>query len=398
MTIQKNMVNNRNLLMLIIISILIFSQELRTPLGNIIYTYNILALTSLSILFIRNIKNIEIINIVILFITVMIYLITSIFYEKSLTNIFGVIFLYIVPLSLILIKVDKITFKYIFKYTLIILNIIIIILTVILLLDSIFGIDITLKLSQFMSEGTQKQIIANSLYVNGKRMYSFMGHPLFNAQLYLMFFILNILYNKYLKKHKYMLIVFIITALGISATGSKTGFILFSITTLTLFENNTKYKKILIIIIGILIAFKLGLFDTVIGRFLEGSITTGRSEKWSEIQSMNLYPLRFFLGYGRGFTFKFNDYIDWASAAFEYPIRMFALEFGILMSLLIYIFIFIIPVIKLFKKKYLTLLFSYGIIFFDINTYNGLACTGDKMIILCLFIFLILNLSEFIKN
>ncbi|ETJ35880.1 hypothetical protein Q604_UNBC09799G0001, partial [human gut metagenome] len=38
------------------------------------------------------------------------------------------------------------------------------------------------------------------------------------------------------------------------------------------------------------------------------------------------------------------------------------------------------------------------IVLLDVNTFNGIAISGDKMLIFCFFTFLILNLSDYLKS
>ncbi|WP_255993623.1 hypothetical protein [Clostridium perfringens] len=208
---------------------------------------------------------------------------------------------------------------------------------------------------------------------------------------------MNSIWFKYFKEKDLPIWILIVSMIGISLTASKTGMILMVLATIFLFRNNNKVNKIILLLLVTFIAYKLGLFNSVIERFTEGSLTTGRSEKWIEVQAMGEFPIKFFTGYGNGFTFILNRYIDWASAAFEYPIRMFSLEFGVLTSVLIYYFIMIIPIITFIKRKQFFLGVSFMIIFVDVNTFNGLALNGDYMLIFCFFIFLIMNISNCIR-
>lgn len=246
-----------------------------------------------------------------------------------------------------------------------------------------------------MSERAQELIaIQNTRDIY--RLYSFMGHPLFNTQLYLMFFILNNIYNKYFEKLLSDKVLIIVMLLGISMTASKTGLILASVSVLIITYKKTKIKHIIMVIIASAITIGSGIFNNTIYRILEESLTTGRAESWERITTMNLFPIKFFTGYGNGFTFVYNQYIDWASAAFEYPIRMFSLEMGISMMIGIYICIAIIPVAILVGRRHLYLLISYAIVFLDVNTYNALSLPGDNMIIFSLFTCIILNISNMI--
>jgi hypothetical protein len=397
--IIKKQSRNKKLFIILLFSLFIFSEELREGiLGNTLATINILSLFSVSFLIINNFKELNKGKFFLFYLTLLIYMFTASLYENKFSTIAKCIVSFIFPLIFIITEVNKDTFEDLFKFTIMALNTIIIIMTIIGIFEMIFGINVNNYISNFMSERTREQIIENSMTVSGRRLYSFMGHPLFNTELYLMFLILNILYNKYLVQKKCPLWILIVSTIGIAFTGSKTGFVLLCISILLLFKSKHKINKFLLIISGILIALKVGLFNTLIYRFTTGSLTSGRNEKWIELQSMNLYPIKFFTGYGNGFTFVFNTYVDWASAAFEYPPRMFSLEMGILITIVIYIFLIFIPTMTLIARRQWYLLLSYYIVFIDTNTFNGIALLGDKMMILSLFIFLILGLSKYIKE
>ncbi|RII33890.1 hypothetical protein D2A34_11925 [Clostridium chromiireducens] len=393
----KRNYRNKKIFIILLTSLFIFSQELREGLlGNTFATINVLSLFSVSLLILNNFNELNKLKFTLFYVAIIIYIFTASLYEDSLFTIIKCIIAFIFPLILIIQEVNNNSFENIFKLTILTLNTVIIIITIIGICEIIFGIKINNYISIFMSPRTQEQIIANSMSDEAKRLYSFMGHPLFNTELYLMFLVLNILYNKYLQQRKSPVWILVVPTIGLAFTGSKTGFVLLCVSVLLLFKSSNIINKILLIMFGLIIALKIGLFNTLIYRFTTGSLTSGRSEKWIEITSMNIFPIKFFTGYGNGFTFILNSYVDWASAAFEYPIRMFSLEMGIIMTIMIYLFIMVIPIIILMKRGHWDLLLSYLIVFADINTFNGIAILGDKMMILSLFIFLILNLSKLI--
>ncbi len=401
MYINKNEIQiiNKKCIIFLLISLFVFSQELRVGvIGNKFSNINILALVSLGVLVIKNFRKINKKKLMLLQLTILIYISTSMIYENKIITIINFIVAFIIPLILVIVEIDNNTIEYAFKITIIILNLIILIMTIIGILEMIFHININPIISNFMSERTREQIIESSMSTQSKRLYSFMGHPLFNTELYLMFFILNNLYSKYIKKQQCPLWILAVAVIGIAFTGSKTGIILLCVSIITLFKCSNKLKKLLIIICGSFIALESGLLDTLMSRFTSGSLTTGRSEMWDEIQLLNLYPIKFFTGYGLGFTFTFNSYLTYASAAYEYPIRMFSLEIGMLTAIMIYIFLFAIPTIVLIRRKHIYIYICYLVIFLDVNTFNGLSTSGDKMLIFSFFIFLILNLSKLLKE
>lgn len=322
------------------------------------------------------------------------FLATSVFYQGVEKVIYSLTS-YIIPMMLISLKLRTIEFEIIFKRFLKIFNIIIVLITVMAILNLVTGGKVNLVLAQFVS-GRLAEIMAMQKYESVNRMYSFMGHPLFNTELYIIYYISNSFYNKYINRMVSPKILLIISIMGVAMTASKTGFVLMLIAMLLVNSKKFNLKYYVVIAIVIIIIFKSGIFDSTIVRFAEGGLTTGRTEKWQIVQHYNIYPLKFFTGYGLEFTFYYNSIIDWASAAFEYPFRMFALELGIINTICIYLAIGVYPIYTLIKRRHISLFLGYFIVFTDVNTYNGLSLKGDYMMIFCIFIFIILNLSNYL--
>lgn len=389
---------NEQLYFLLIVSLFIFSQELRSIIGQRFYELNILGILVTLAILLNNITKKNINKLILLYFSIWLYIITATLYEPKLTTLVYAVAVVFFPLILVIIQVKDYEYKYILEITLKILNSIIILITFIGILELVFGIKINLFIGKFMSERTYDQILINYRQTNEKRLYSFMGHPLYNTELYLIYITLNLIYSKYISKKEISIIKVIIATIGICLTGSKTGTILLALVILFLYKNNNKIKKIILISLGFLLLIQLGLLDTVIYRFTSVDLTTGRSEKWKEIESTNLYHARYFIGYGRKWATLLNNTIQSATSAFEYPIRMFSFEIGIVNTAMIYMFIMIIPISKLIKRRQFYLLFCFIIVLLDVNTFNGIAISGDKMLIFCFFTFLILNLSDYLKS
>ncbi|CEH33397.1 hypothetical protein [Romboutsia lituseburensis] len=398
MTNKKLNIDIKNIFIFFIITLFIFPQEIRSGiLGGKFGTVNFIAVITIGILFLKYIKNINKIYFAFWYITILIYLFTASLYEVDLGRIIKCILIYFMPLLIIGFELEKKDTIKILKFWLNTINCIIIVITVIGIIEKFLGINIMIELSKFMTPRIRDLVMmqqSEKIY----RLYSFMGHPLFNTQMYLIFFVINNIYSYYILNNRCKLWVAIFSIVGISLTASKTGIVMISLAIVLLFKVDSKVSKIIIIALIIILGNEFNLFDNVITRFMGDSLTTGRSEKWEFIKSMNQYPMKFFTGYGNGFVFELNNYINWASAAFEYPIRMFAFEFGILTMVLIYIPIMIIPTFLLIKRRQVYLLISYYIVFIQVNTYNGLALHGDYMLIFCFFVFMIINISKMLKG
>lgn len=387
-----------NAITLILILIFCIPGEVRyAVLGRSLGLVNYTAVALLVYVVAISIKNYNKKYLTFVYSILMYYITTFSTYEKNLPSVIIVTVSYILPLLFIGLKVDYKMLVNIFKKFVYIINFIVILITILGIIESVLGIDIYTHLFAILTPRTQELILQQrgfGLY----RLYSFMGHPLFNTQLYLMFFILNSIYSKYFKTILPNTLLIVISLIGMGMTASKTGFILIIISIFMASHNKNKINYIIMFALVLLLILCTDIFNNTIVRFMSGSLTTGRAEAWENVLSKGLFPIKFFTGYGQGFTFEYGNYVKWASGAFEYPIRMFSLELGKFMAILIYICIGLIPIIILLKRRHIYLFISYMIVFLDVNTYNGLALAGDYMIIFSLFIFIILNVSRYLDQ
>ena len=386
------------MLTLVTLSVFLLPQQIRVGLlGENIGTINLVATFIISIILIKWTNKFNKGYLFFIVIYICYFIINYIYCQTSIKNFILTFCSFIAPAFLIGLEVSKNSFKKYFERFLKIFNFIIIVITVMGIVDLFLGNKLILNISSIMSNSL-KNLIYTQQSLEVARLYSFMGHPLFNTQLYLMFFILNLAYESVFNKtiiKKFL--IYLVPILGIAMTASKTGLILLLFSIIVF--NNSRKKIINYIVIAFLlfVSFNLGIFNNTIERLLTETLTTGRAEYWDIYMSNPIYPIRLFKGYGNGFVFYYNTIVPWISAGFEYPIRLFSLEQGVIFTILIYISIFIYPIYTLLKQKSYKLLLMYIIIFFDVNTYNGIAIVGDYMIIFSMFIFIILNLSK-IKN
>lgn len=395
-SIKKNWIVNY--LTLISIFTFLIPGEIRYGvLGRQLGLINYISLSLVLYMVFKYIKQINMYFLIFYFITLIYYLTSALFYEKSIGTLIVVLGSYFIPLILIGLKINSENFKQFFEFFLKIFNSIVIFIVVLGVLDYFWKYKIISSLSFLLSPRTEELVNIQStrgIY----RLYSFMGHPLYNTQLFLMFYVLNMLKHRYYTNTIKIKYILAISLIGISLTASKTGFILVGVLLLIFNSGKKNYKYYTIVILVVLVSFLLGMFDNTILRLSSESLSTGRNEIWETISKNNLYPFKYFTGYGHSFTYYYNKIIPWASAAFEYPIRMFSLELGIINALLIYFFIFIYPIYFLLKGRDWRLLVGYLIIFIDVNTYNGLSNPGDNMLVFSIFIFIVLNLQTQSQN
>lgn len=237
-----------------------------------------------------------------------------------------------------------------------------------------------------------------SMSIKGNRLYSFLGHPLYNAQIFLSTFGLNYAYNDLiLHNHKNDKWIIIILFIGIAMTASKSAIVIYLALLCILYIKNLKY--IIFVFTSAIFSYRLGIFDLVISRF-SGSLSTGRNELWGELQGYNIDFFNFFVGHGSDSKYSFAYIDEWARAAFEYPVRLFALEFGILFTIIIMITLFAIPIYELLKRKqkYFCLLIIFVAVSLHVNIYNGIGTYMDQMYMFCLFGCGILSLDNLARN
>ncbi|WP_026889101.1 oligosaccharide repeat unit polymerase [Clostridium beijerinckii] len=390
---QKNISIINNLLYTILLSLWVTPYYIRgVVLGQNIRSTNIIGILALSILFIIYLLNLEKGNrvfLTLICILSLIYTNTQLITSSSIYVIINYYLEIVFPLILLDFKLKVEEFPKIFRMFLKIFNLFVIILLALGVIDFVDNHIIISTLVELFNDIGFTELV-NSM--GETRYFSFMGHPLYNCEIFLIFFIINNLNNKYFKSILNPIVITLISIIGIALTGSKTGLVLII---LGVFVLNIYNKKVFIFqIVLSFIALYIGIFNTTIERF-NGSLTTGRNEMWEVITSFDYFPIKFFNGYGSGFTFKYNNIVNGASAAFEYPARMFSLEYGILFTIILYV-IFTIPLIKLLRRKHYFILMGYMIVFVDINTYNGIALAQDHMLMSCLILFIMINMSNYL--
>lgn len=237
-----------------------------------------------------------------------------------------------------------------------------------------------------------------NMALSSTRLYSYIGHPLYNAELFLMTFGLNYIYNDLFENnHKKDKWIILMTMIGVAMTASKSAIAIFFVLLIILYVKSFRYVIFNFIILAI--GYFNGLFDLVIQRF-SGSLTTGRAEVWNRISTKGIDFFHFFWGNGSDSKYNYAYLEEWARAAFEYPYRLYALEFGILFTILIFVYLFALPGVRIMKNNTRWIMIS--IVFFavvaHVNMYNGIGTYSDPMYLYCLFGCTILNMSIFTEK
>ena len=260
------------------------------------------------------------------------------------------------------------------------------------LMDMFLGVGIGNSIAIFTNAASLIESIRQG------RMVSYFGHPLLTAEIMILTFSFNTLVNYCIEKKSIFYTVYysLISVIGIGMCGGKTGLVLIAVEFALLYVNKKGLKYFIIVAAAVYWAYGYGLLDTVIGRFIagfeSGDITTGR----------NTAVLRVI----QGGVLRFNLLIGHAGmnlsermiAALEYPPLRWAYLFGVWFSVLMCVVLFAIPAIKILKNKNIKIFIVFLILVLDVNSYNGITTQSDQMLLYCVSVFLLLNLSYAVRG
>lgn len=230
------------------------------------------------------------------------------------------------------------------------------------------------------------------------RMVSYFGHPLLTSEIMILCYSFNTIVNYCIEKKSIIETLYysMISIVGIGLCGGKTGLVLITIEFVLLYVNKRGIKYFILVAIAVYWALGFGLLDTVIGRFIagfeSGDLTTGRNTALALLL--------------QGGTLKFNLFVGHAGtvlsekmiAALEYPLLRWAYLFGIWFSALLGLILFFIPMVKAFQSKNKMIIIVLLILILDVNSYNGITTQSDDMLLYCVAVFLLLNLSYILRG
>ncbi len=203
----------------------------------------------------------------------------------------------------------------------------------------------------------------------GRRLASFLGHPLINATFANMVYGLWLVKPKEKTKEKLLFALAFVTCLIINLkVAGKTGICVFALLSLMLI---VEYPKAIFALIAIVIAgLPLGLFDLLISRIGYTDLTTGRAGALMELLTDERFPFHFLYGYGN-LTVVEGIYTN---TTFEFPVVQVAFRYGILAMLLLLVVPFLYMTFKLCKKKTWKYYWCFLWIFAELNAFDAICC------------------------
>ncbi|MGG4407212.1 hypothetical protein ABER75_00475 [Niallia taxi] len=402
---------NVSLIILIFISSFIFIDQIRAYvlsnyINDITLQYiNVFAIVCLFLIFFRAISNgtYNLFILIVWLLCLMFSLITLWSTASGSGAIMIVLFCYLFPLLIIGNKINKYEFVKIYNVCLNLLNILVVILLITGVYDYLTKGSFQQFLINFNFFNERSQEIINLNLLEGTyRYFSFIGHPLRLAQIFLTFFILNSIFNKYFYIKLNPLIISIVTLFGVTLSNSKAGVLLAII--LILFFNSSRSKKEkrfywIISFIALLVIINTQFFSsTVLERVTNSSnLDGGRTELLISLLTGEI-ERPFLSGGGLNYSTEVKATSSSGATSFEYPLLMFSYDLGLLSTFFMYLIIMIYPIVKLLLHRNYYLLGLFIILTLDVNSYNGLTNLGDFIIQFSFVIFIILNVNEYITE
>lgn len=260
------------------------------------------------------------------------------------------------------------------------------------LIDMVFGVGIGNSIAIFTNAASLIESIRQG------RMVSYFGHPLLTTEIMILTFSFNTLVNYCIEKKSVLYTVYysLVSVIGIGMCGGKTGLVLIAIEFALLYVNKKGLKYFIIVAVAVYWAYGYGLLDTVIGRFIagfeSGDITTGRNTALLRVIQGGMLRFNLLIGHA-GINFS-----ERMIAALEYPPLRWAYLFGVWFSVLMCVVLFVIPAIKILKNKNIKIFVVLIILILDVNSYNGITTQSDQMLLYCVSVFLLLNLSYAVRG
>jgi len=384
---------------LIIWSIFIFNYAIREKFIPVIKDFNILFFLALFLLILKNKKNISIKSVFGILILLIYCIFVNYVTGSRINNVVYFIINTIMPLLLLAIKeknnnkslnielIRKIVNCY---------NLFIIIFFVIFLLDFITGnLASNFLASNFTLYNTGW--IGTSIINN--RYHFFFAHPLTSSAIVMVYYLLNIICNKYKIKTNTSYWIFHIISFSLMLSfGSKTAIIIFII---LFYIYNFTYKKIVGGIIIFLTTYFTGSFDYIINRFLnDKSLTSGRNEALSKIIPNFIDIKSIFTGKGENLQYIITNQIGLleSGASQEYPIIVYFLRYGLIFTIILLNYLLFNPIKECISTKNYFLIIPIIAIFTELSMYNGLTSLVEVEILYVMFLMIIRIINSLNKD
>lgn len=243
--------------------------------------------------------------------------------------------------------------------------------------------------------------LASKTFADGVYRFNFIfGYSLTMAWLFLLFFALNVLNNQHNQVLIPTLWVSLITIAGLVVCNSRSALI---IGVLMIIFMNGEHKRrgiyiamVLMLLAGI--AFVPFVRENVAQRFVnemrEESISGGRNEAALLVIEGWAEPPGIILGKGLGYSRKITSDLGGFINSFEYPVLMYAYDFSIASTAILYLVILVLPLTIFIQERQWLKAGLFLSITVYINGFNMLVDGADGLVQFCFAVMLLMHIGR----
>ena len=333
---MKVRIDGYSILFFILSSIFLFGNQIRYGLSPLMYQVNVVYVVALLMLFVEYGKYLQTKNFLLWIALTIQMLIVNLMNDCTGSEIFRNFMIMYLPLLLLMFDFssiikdrDKSVRKLIKIY-----NFFVYVQLIIYFADTVLGGAVIKWFASHLTPKISQYLVNRDFGLFTYRFTSYLGQSLFVSEVFVIFLLLNLFYNKKSKEilcNRYF--IYAVSIVGVLIAGSRTGTFLVAavITVDLLFEKRKALSIIVVMCLFILIQY-LGVFDVLLGRMSAVSLTAGRNEAWELLKKANVLNIHLFYGTGMKTHELWTQIIgsSRASNAFEYPVRTLIYRIGLL--------------------------------------------------------------------
>lgn len=379
---MKVRIDGYSILFFILSSIFLFGNQIRYGLSPVLYQVNVIYIIAVLILFVKFRKYLYTKNFLLWIVLTIQMFMVNLLNDCSGNEIFRNFMIMYLPLlllmfdfSFIIKDYDKSARKLIKVY-----NFFVYVQLVIYFADTVLGGVVIKWFASHLTPKISQYLVNRDFGLFTYRFTSYLGQSLFVSEVFVIFLLLNLFYNKKSKEvlcNRYF--IYAVAILGVLIAGSRTGtFLVAAVIAVDLLFEKRKVLSIIVVACLFILIQYFGVFDVLLGRMSTVTLTAGRNEAWELLKKANVLNIHLFYGTGMRTHDIWTSIIgsSRASNAFEYPVRTLIYRIGLLPMLGWCYIMFFKPLKTLSKMDNRGILFL-AVLIIVVNTFNGISEISD---------------------
>ena len=263
----------------------------------------------------------------------------------------------------------------------------------IMFIGSLIDIVTNMSITKFIADYSGVASLTR-MYRQGRSV-TYMGHALFSGELYLAYYCFENIWAK-VEEKKVGNGAFLVALIGIALTQARAAFVLLLVLYVLLNFRAGKIKNIVLMLLVGLFVYELGFLDGIIDRIMfgivNGDISSGRNTSVKTLILNGQLKIKYFSGHS-----GYDGGNVLLNMALEYPIIAWAYSYGIIVTVLQCIILFVYPMYLFIKRKQKELIVIDLVLMLCVNSYAGLTTTGMQPFFYYIALCLLVNTSNYFE-